>query len=74
MEKVKAKFVCTSVESFAYGKTVNLSVVTGSSEDNRHFAKATPWGEIRIGIDKDVPASKFFVPGEEVYVEFKAIE
>ena len=74
MIKVKAKFRCASVTDFGSNKQAQMSAVYGASGENADFAKATPYGELKINIDSEVPASDFFKPGEEYYLTFEKIE
>lgn len=74
MNKVRAKFSVTSVETFSYGgERAKLSAVySGTPEDNQ-FAKATPSGAIEITIDNPA-AQGFLVPGKNFYVDFSPAE
>ncbi|HMF73449.1 MAG TPA: hypothetical protein VK616_18335 [Flavitalea sp.] len=73
--RVKAKFVCNSILLFQHGnKQVKLSAVYGKEGENADFAKATPYGELTMNIDLDVPAAEVFNPGDEFYVYFEKID
>lgn len=74
MKKVKAKFKCQSVQNFEHGKEATLSAVYGTEGENADFTKATPSGSVKISISKDVPASDFFEPGKDYYLEFEKVE
>ena len=50
MEKVRAKFKCTSVTAFENGKSAKLNAVYGTSEENKDFTQYTPSGELNINI------------------------
>lgn len=71
MAAVRAKVTCTKVE----GNEVRFSTVyetddaKGADPENVWFTKATPWGEISMGIDNEA-AREQFTPGEEYYVDF----
>lgn len=71
IETVTAKFKCVSVTNFGGSKSANLSAVYGTTGENADFARATPSGQLQIGIDAGVPASDFFKPGESYYLVFK---
>jgi hypothetical protein len=76
MDKVRAKFQVDSLEQsddYNY-KTLKMSACTTDEGDGIDFTHYTPWGELEMGIDGDVPAAKFFEPGETYYVEFIKIE
>lgn len=69
--KVKAKFRCNSVTDFGGCKQAQLNAVYSQTGENADFAEATQSGELKIGIDKEVPASNFFKPGKEYYLTFE---
>ena len=73
-ETVRAKFKCTSVTNYESSKGIELSAVISGSEENKSFSKYTPSGHLRIGIDNDAPASNFFTPGKEYYIDFQEAE
>jgi hypothetical protein len=68
---VKAKFKCESVTTSEYNKQASLRAVCSSKGENADFAKATPFGELKINIDNEVTASDFFTPGKEYYLRFE---
>lgn len=70
MHKVRAKFRCNSVEDFGTNKQAKFSAVYSKTGENADFAKATTFGEMKMNIDSGVPASEFFIPGEEYYLDF----
>jgi hypothetical protein len=72
--KVKAKFKCNSVTENEYNKQVSLTAIYGTEGENADFAKATPWGEHKMNIDKDTPAADFFKPGKSYYLFFEETE
>jgi hypothetical protein len=72
--KVKAKFNCLSVKNWQYGKEAELNAIYGTEGENADFTKATPNGKIMIAISNDVPASEFFIPGENYYLTFEKEE
>lgn len=70
---VRAKFVVQSVKhhlSWADKKpvTVELSPVTGGSEENQKFFASTPSGNITFTVSGDV--GEMFEPGQAYYVDF----
>jgi len=69
--QVKAKFRCNSVEDFGSNKQAKFSAVYSEKGENADFAKATPYGDLKINIDSQVPASDFFIPGCEYYLTFE---
>lgn len=71
---VRAKFHCNSIEQYQYGTRAKLTAVYGKEGENHDFAKATPSGSVEISIDHDVPASTFFKPGEEYFLDFTKVE
>lgn len=66
---VRAKVVCEGVKD----NTVSFRTVyeTDAEKDaeNARFTKATPWGEIRLGIDNPT-ALEQFQAGKSYYVDF----
>lgn len=66
---VRAKVVCDSIEA----NTVTFRTVyepdAAKDTENARFTKATPWGEIKLGIDNPA-ALEQFAPGKSYYVDF----
>lgn len=66
---VRAKVRCESLE----GNAVKFSTVyegdVSKDTENARFTKATPWGEIKLGIDNPAALKQFKV-GQEYYVDF----
>lgn len=71
---VRAKFRCSSVETFAPAGTRTFRFAaeydTTVPEDQR-YAKYTPSGELRIAVDN--PAVEF-EPGRSYYLDFTPVE
>lgn len=74
MSRVRAKFVCESVENFTENKVAKLRAVYGTTEENADFTKFTPSGTLEICISNDAPASDKFVPGKNYYIDFTETE
>ena len=70
---VKAKFRCSSVTNFEHSKQIAMNAVYGTGGENADFTKATPWGELKMNIDSDVPAADQFKPGEDYYLTFEKV-
>lgn len=70
MATVKAKFRCNSVTDFGGYKRAKLSAVYSQAGENADYAKATPNGDLEIGIDQSTPAINYFQPGKEYYLVF----
>lgn len=73
---VKAKFRCdTIVDTTGSGgysnRRVKLNAVHGQTGENADYAKATPWGNLEMQIDKDTPAFDAFKPGSLYYLTFE---
>lgn len=66
---VRAKVTCNGID----GNAVNFSTVyepdSQRDAENARFTKATPWGEIRMGIDNPAALSQF-EKGKQYYVDF----
>lgn len=69
-DKITAKFKCESITEDQWNKKVEASAVVGGSDENKDFNTKTPSGHLIISISKDAPASNFFTPGEEFYMDF----
>jgi hypothetical protein len=66
---VRAKVTCEGIENNAVRfRTVYEPDATKDTE-NARFTRATPWGEIRLGIDNPA-ALEQFIAGKEYYVDF----
>ena len=73
-KKVRAKFNCTEVTDNGYNKMVKFSAVSSESGENADFAKATLSGTLEIWIDSETPASEFFKPQKDYYLDFTEVE
>jgi len=73
MMSVRAKVKCESIE----GNAVSFSTVYESDAakdtENARFTKATPWGNIKLGIDNPAALEQFEV-GKCYYVDFNPAE
>lgn len=75
MKFVRAKFVCSSIETFADGtKKVKMHAVYSGSEENKSFNDYTPYGSFEISISKDKPAQTLFEAGKEYYFDISIAE
>jgi hypothetical protein len=72
--KVRAKFVCQAVTAFITHKQASFSAIYGKEGENADFTKVTPWGELKMNIDNDAPASQAFEPGKSYYLTFESAE
>jgi hypothetical protein len=67
---VRAKLRVDSIE----GNNLKMStVMDNSTEENRRFTKATPWGQLSFGIDNP-EALKQFEVGKYYYADFSLAE
>ena len=66
---VRAKVTCEGIE----GNAVKFSTVyepdAAKDTENARFTTATPWGEIKLGIDNPAALSQFEA-GKSYYVDF----
>lgn len=65
---VRAKFRVESIEE----NTIRMSTVyedPGKDTENARFTKATPWGNVSMGIDNPAALEQFEV-GKEYYADF----
>jgi hypothetical protein len=68
--KLKVEYTVKTGEE---SETLIMSPVTTGSEENKSFAKWTPWGKLELGISNpDLVGS--FNPGDEFIVDFTRAE
>jgi hypothetical protein len=73
---VKAKFRCVSIVDTKHNvdftqRMVHFNAVYGKEGENADYAKATPYGELKMQIDQGTPAYDGFEPGKEYYLTFE---
>ena len=77
MSKIRAKFICDSVEGDEYGENFKLSAVYGTddkdNEENNQFAEATPSGQLEMMISNPT-AKGFFKEGKSFYLDFTEVD
>jgi hypothetical protein len=77
MNKLRAKFSCTSVEPDPHGELVKLSAVHGTddkdNEENNQFSEATPAGEHEMYVSNP-DARGFFKTGVNYHLDFTEAE
>lgn len=66
---VRAKVRCNSVGDGVANFTTVYEPDASKDTENARFTKATPWGDIRLGIDNEA-ALKQFEANKEYYVDF----
>lgn len=66
---VRAKVTCESIENNAVKFRTVYEPDAAKDTENARFTRATPWGEIKLGIDNPV-ALEQFAPGKSYYVDF----
>jgi hypothetical protein len=69
---VRAKVTCEGVKDNAVSFRTVYETDAEKDAENARFTKATPWGEIRLGIDNPA-ALEQFVPGKSYYVDFTPV-
>ena len=77
IKSVVARFECNSAIPPAEGNTTtrtDFNAVYNSNGVNASFSKATPWGQIVMGIDQSTPAHTFFKRGKTYKVTFEEVE
>lgn len=67
---IVAKFFVSEIGQTTYGGRVRLNVVC-RGEENKHWASATPSGQIEMTIRNDLALGEFLAPGEEFLVTFE---
>jgi hypothetical protein len=71
---VKAKFICLNMETGATPESatiVSFNAIYGTEGENADYAKATPSGQLLMGIDPGTTASTFFELGKSYYLTFE---
>jgi hypothetical protein len=68
--KLKVEYILGSGDE---SEVLVMSPVTTGSEENKSFAKWTPWGKLELGISNPNLVGKF-KPGDEYFVEFTKAE
>lgn len=66
---VRAKVRCESIEQNTVKFTTVYETDAQKSDENVRFTRATPWGEISLGIDNPTAREQFEV-GKSYYVDF----
>ena len=70
---VRAKVVCESIKEHEVTFRTVYEPDAAKDTENARFTQATPWGEIKLGIDNPVALEQFTV-GKSYYVYFVAAE
>lgn len=70
---VRAKVTCEGIEGNAVKFCTVYEPDAEKDTENARFTKATPWGEIKLGIDNPA-ALEQFEPGKSYYVDFTPVE
>ena len=70
---VRAKVTCEGIEGNAVKFRTVYEPDAEKDTENARFTKATPWGEIRLGIDNPA-ALEQFAAGKNYYVDFSPAE
>jgi len=53
---------------------VSFSAIYGKDGENKDYAKATPWGELKMQIDESTPAFDAFTPGKDYYLTIEQVD
>lgn len=74
----KAKFRCNNVVDTKHQngsfRMVSFSAIYGKDGENKDYAKATPWGELKMQIDESTPAFDAFTPGKDYYLTIEQVD
>ena len=62
---VRCKMRCEHVHQDEYAHSVRMVPVTGGSEENEQFFKATPGGQLELSVMNQ----QHFEPGKEYYID-----
>lgn len=66
---VRAKVYCNGISGNAVTFSTVYELDASKDTENARFTQATPWGEIKMGIDNPAALSQFEA-GKEYYVDF----
>jgi hypothetical protein len=70
---VRAKVVCQGIEGNAVTFRTVYEPDAARDTENARFTQATPWGEIKMGIDNPAALSQF-TAGKSYYVDFTSVD
>ena len=70
---VRAKVTCEGIKDNAVTFRTVYEPDASKDAENARFTQATPWGEIRLGIDNPTALAQFQV-GKYYYVDFNPAE
>jgi hypothetical protein len=70
---VRAKVTCNGVNDNSVSFSTVYEPDASKDTENARFTKATPWGEIKMGIDNPAALSQFQA-GKSYYVDFTPAE
>ncbi len=70
---VRAKVTCESIKDNSVTFRTVYETDANKNAENVSFTKATPWGEIKLGIDNPAALSQFEA-GKSYYVDFTPAE
>lgn len=70
---VRAKVMCEGVRGNAVSFRTVYEPDSSKDTENARFTRATPWGEIKLGIDNPA-ALEQFEEGKYYYVDFMPVE
>jgi len=70
---VRAKVICEGIKDNAVSFRTVYEPDAAKDSENARFTQATPWGEIRLGIDNPTALAQF-EPGKSYYVDFNRAE
>jgi hypothetical protein len=70
---VRAKVTCDSIDNNRVRFSTVYEPNAAADSENARFTKATPWGQMELGIDNPA-ALEQFAPGKSYYVDFTPAE
>lgn len=74
---IQARFTCNAIVPSPYAPnqvaTIYFNAVYGKEGENASYSKATPYGQLAMGIDTDTKAATFFEIGKDYYLRFEAV-
>lgn len=80
MARIRCKFIIESANTNPAGDgvIVHAHAVWDGSPENREFSKATPWGNLRFGVDNPAALPAFLeggelAPGREFFLDLTPV-
>lgn len=74
---IQARFTCNAIVPSAYApdKVMNIyfNAVFGQEGESADYSKATPYGQLSMGVDMGTKAATYFEIGKDYYLHFERV-